>query len=494
MQRYKIIVLFFSVILVSISCEQEVNQDGYPAAARLKLTGPAKRFCSAIWVSERDREEALYNSVLWDDQLVADYEDGELSFEVEEERLIVSASQRGVTASARFLGDQGCVILRPETDKVLFTPREVNSILSEASTMMWPMGDRLPETSPSPGVNDLLLDEAAEIFFSNNLDRRAAFLVLYKGQIVKEAYGSGAHAEMQLESWSMGKSMTATLIGRLVQMGHLELWQKAPVPAWQNTLGDPRREIRIADLLRMSSGLRFSRESGSTPEQKASSYIQGQDDHRIGYVAPIDIFQFSTSRDLEYTPNTVGRYRNSDPWTLGYLIRRTVENVIGEEYLSWPQRELFDKIGIRRFVAETDIYGNFILTGYNFGTPRDWARVGQLYLQKGMWEGEQLIPEGFVEFVQTPAPGWEEPIYGGLFWLNTADESGRGQRVAALPPDTYNAAGAGGQSTYIIPSHDLVIVVMSHRGGANLSPDRNNREHRALGLAVQAVNPDWTWQ
>ena len=494
MQRSKIIVLFLGVILTSSSCEQETNQGEPPAVARLRLAGPAKRFCSAIWVSERDRDEALYNSVLWNEQLVEDYEDGELSFAVEEERLIVSASNRGVTASARFFGDQGCVILRPETDKALFTPREVNSILPEANSMLWPMGDRLPEISPSPGVDDVLLDQAVNIFFSNSLDRRAAFLVLHKGQIVKEAYGSGAHAGMQLESWSMGKSMTATLIGRLIQMGHLELWQKAPVPDWQNTPGDPRGEIRIADLLRMSSGLRFSRENGSTPEQKEGSYIKGQDDHRMGYVAPIDIFQFSTSRDLEYAPNTVGRYRNSDPWTLGYLVRKTVENVVGEEYLSWPQRELFDKIGIRRFVAETDIYGNFILTGYNFGTPRDWARVGQLYLQKGMWEGEQLIPEEFVEFVQTPAPGWEEPIYGGLFWLNTADESGQGQRIPALPPDTYNAAGAGDQYTYIIPSHDLVIVVMSHRGGANLSPDRSTREHRALGLVVKAVNPDWTWQ
>ena len=86
-------------------------------------------------------------------------------------------------------------------------------------------------------------------------------------------------------------------------------------------------------------------------------------------------------------------------------MRRTVENELGEEYLTWPQREVFDKIGIRHFVMETDIYGNFILTGYNYGTARHWARLGQLYLQRGMWNGERLLPEEFLDFVQDPRPG-----------------------------------------------------------------------------------------
>ena len=106
-----------------------------------------------------------------------------------------------------------------------------------------------------------------------------------------------------------------------------------------------------------------------------------------------------------------------------------------------------------------------------------------------MWNGERLLTEEFVDFVQTPGPAWERPFYGGLFWLNTADETGRGGRIPTLPPDAYNAAGAGDQRTYIIPSRDLVIVVMSHRAGANFAPDRTDREYEALGLAVKAVDP-----
>ncbi len=492
MRRLATPVLIALVGLSTTGLETALAQSSSPAFARLSLAGPAKRYCSGIWVSKRERSEALHNSVLLGEELTEAHETDHLVFEIDDQRRIVTAIRDGVSASARHFGDQGCVIIRPETDKPVFTPRKVVSGLPDAASTPWPMGDKLPATPLPAEVDAGLLDQAARMFYSNDLDRRAAFIVVHRGRIVKEEYGSGAHKDMQLESWSMGKSMTATFIGRLIQDGHFGLWDPAPVPEWQNSPGDPRGEIRIADLLRMSSGLRFSG-GGSTPEQMEASYIPGHADHGLGYSAPIDIFQFSASRDPEHPPNTVGRYRNSDPWTLGYVVRRTVEDELGEEYLTWPQRQVFDKIGIRDFVMETDIYGNFILTGYNYGTARHWARLGQLYLQRGMWNGERLLPEEFVDFVRSPAPAWDEGEYGGLFWLNPADAAGRGTRIPTLPADAYNAAGAGDQRTYIIPSRDLVIVVMSHRAGGNFAPDRRTREFEALGLAVKAVDPTWNW-
>jgi CubicO group peptidase (beta-lactamase class C family) len=457
-----------------------------PVLTRLNLAGAAKRYCSAIWVSERERKEALYGSVLTTTEAVAAYERDALRFVVDEERHLVTAAQDGVTARARQFGDQGCVILPEGTQDVFFTPRKVVSALPDAASVAWPIGDRF-QIEPLPaGVNRELLNQAGETLFSNPRDLRAAFLVVHKGRVIAERYGSGAHKDMQLESWSMGKSMTATLIGRLMQMGLLRLSDPAPVPEWQNSPGDPRAAIRIADLLRMSSGLQFSG-GGSSREQLARSFISGSEDHGLGYSAPIDVFRFSASRPQEFAPNTVGRYRNSDPWLLGYIVRRTVEN-LGKEYLTWPQRELFDKIGIRRFVMETDPYGNFILTGYNFGTARHWARLGLLYLNRGMWNGERLLPQEFVDFVAARAPAWEDAVYGGLFWINAAG------RMYSLPPDAYYANGAGYQRTFIIPSRDLVIVIMSHRAGDTLSPDRDVRAHRALGLAVKAVDPSWNWK
>ncbi len=269
----------------------------------------------------------------------------------------------------------------------------------------------------------------------------------------------------------MGKSLTATLVGLLVQDGTLKLDAPVPVAAWREP-GDPRSEIRVVDLLRMSSGLEFiaPRDPDYTPEL-------GYPDHMYIYTGAIDAFEFSISRPRQFPPNTEGRYRNSDPLTLGYLIREAVRGR-DEEYLTFPQRALFDRIGIRRQVLEPDPHGNFLLTGYDYGTARNWARLGLLYLNDGVWLGERILPEGFVELVSTPAPAWRQPEYGGLFWLN---------RVGTfnLPDDAYYMAGAGGQWTIIVPSRDLVIVRMGHQRGSRRGGQILNE---ALGLLMDAID------
>ncbi len=139
---------------------------------------------------------------------------------------------------------------------------------------------------------------------------------------------------------------------------------------------------------------------------------------------------------------------------------------------------MFDRIGIRKQVLEPDPYGNFLLTGYDYGTARNWARLGLLYLWDGVWLGERLLPEGWTEFVSTPAPAWDRPIYGGFFWLNRTG-------TWNLPSDAYFMAGGGGQRTFIVPSLDLVVVRLGHfRGSARAAPALNN----ALAQLVAAID------
>jgi CubicO group peptidase (beta-lactamase class C family) len=157
----------------------------------------------------------------------------------------------------------------------------------------------------------------------------------------------------------------------------------------------------------------------------------------------------------------VGRYRNTDPVLTNYLIRLAVEKR-NEDYHSFPQRALFDKIGIRTMVLDTDPYGNFLTQGYEQGSARDWARLANLYLQDGVWNGERILPEGYVKFVSTVAPAWQadkRPIYGGLFWIN-------GDDTFPAPRDSFYMAGVGGQYVLIIPSHQLAIVRLGHFKGA----------------------------
>jgi CubicO group peptidase (beta-lactamase class C family) len=436
----------------------------------------AKILCSAVFVSGRDPGEALQNSALAPLRMRPGFPgQPEKAFSKivtdGDAKAVHVTVKDGPTSTARYYGDQGCVILPQDASGVFFEPVEVDTNLPDPMTQTWPMGDALPDEPLPPEVDEEGLKEAVDAAFSNPESYTAAFLVVYKGRIIAERYGQGVDKDTQLECWSMGKSITSTLVGLLVQEGHFGLDDPAPVPEWQMK-GDPRAEIRIADLLRMSSGLRFS--YASDPKEK---WEQGVPDHLYVYSGAVDVFQFSINKPPEFPPNTVGRYRNCDPLTLGYIVKRTVTEK-GEEYLSWPQRALFDRIGIRRQVLETDPYGNFIMTGFDYGTARNLARIGLLHLWNGVWMGKRLLPEGWVDFVSTPAPAWEEPVYGGLFWVNG---TGRWN----LPRNAFFASGAGGQHTFIVPSHDLVIVRMGHRRGGGVCEASINE---ALSKLINAID------
>jgi CubicO group peptidase (beta-lactamase class C family) len=164
---------------------------------------------------------------------------------------------------------------------------------------------------------------------------------------------------------------------------------------------------------------------------------------------------------------------------VSYLVRLGVERR-GEDYLSFPQRALFDRIGIRSMVLETDPYGNFLLQGYELASARDWARLGNLYLQDGVWNGKRILPEGYVTFVRTVAPAWKNdgrPYYGGFFWLNTNE-------AWPVPADAYYMAGSGTQIVLVIPSHDLVVARLGHYRGGGVGAQSLAK---ALALLMQAV-------
>ncbi len=227
----------------------------------------------------------------------------------------------------------------------------------------------------------------------------------------------------------------------------------------------------------MSSGIRIR-----APQDPDFDPSIGYPDHLYLYTGSVNSFEWAATRPQEWEPNTVGRYRNSDPVLTNYLIRLAVEGR-GEDYHSFPQRNLFDKIGIRDAIIETDPYGNFLAQGYEFLPARDWARLGNLYLQDGVWDGERILPEGYVEYATTLAPAWVadgRPRYGGAFtWVNR--DGGW-----PLPESAYGMRGAGGPSTTMIPTHQLVVVRLGKYTGARAGGRALNR---AFELLLEAVPP-----
>ncbi|MEM7364609.1 MAG: serine hydrolase [Pseudomonadota bacterium] len=395
----------------------------------------SKVLCSAVFVSGRNLDEAYQNSVgtkLSGDRFER-FENG------------VRFRSLGATRTSIFTECQGCIALPEGVDAFAFQPT-------------CPVGQ--PDTVPLPrNIDEALQQGIVDQFASTGA--HVATLVIQHGAVIAEHYADGFDAASKFESWSMGKSLTAALIGRLIQQGRLTLHQKAPISEWA---GDARADITIAHLLNMSSGLKFTRNIGTL-----RTILTGGGNHGWIYHGASDVFDYSIGAPAEFGPNEVTRYRNSDPLVLGAIIRRTVE-AAGENYLEWPQSALFDKLGTNGFMLETDIHGNFILTGYDYGTADAWARLGLLFLQRGEWQGEQLIPEEFVNFVQTPAtaPTFDFPFgsYGGQFWLDPYGDGEGGDGESGddvqFPHDAYYMNGLGGQWVVIVPSRNAVIVRFGH--------------------------------
>ena len=437
-------------------------------------SGYAKVMCSAVFITGLDPDFAAENVGYF----TAPYaERAKLGKPIVDRaaKAVHVPMPSGVRRTAVYLGDQGCVTLPIGKTSVSFTPVRVTSRLPDAAKQSWPMGDVLTK-DPLPGEVDISkVRQAVDAAFEPAAGMTAAFVVTWKGRLIGERYGEGITHTTPLESWSMGKSLTATLMGVLIRQGAYTLWQPAPVPEWQSP-GDPRAKIRIGDILQMSSGLRIR--APQDPDYDASGLYP---DHLYLYTGSVDSFRYAATRPLQWMPGSVGRYRNTDPVLINYLIRLAVEKR-GEDYLSFPRRALFDRIGIRHVVMETDPYGNFLTQGYELMSGRDWARLGNLYLQDGIWNGERILPEGYVKFVSTVAPAWaadNRPIYGGFFWIN-------GTGSFPVPKDAYYMSGAGGQTTLMIPSHDLVVVRVGHYKGSGPGAESFNR---ALALLMKAVPP-----
>jgi CubicO group peptidase (beta-lactamase class C family) len=435
-------------------------------------SGYAKTMCSAVFITGLDPDVAA-ESVGY---FTGPYEERKKVGKPVVDRVkkeVRITMPNGVTVVARHFGSQGCIALPRGKDDVFFKPVAIKSTLPDPTVTPWPMGDVLPNAPAPAGVDAAKVKQAIDAAFDPAAALTSAFVVTYKGRLIGERYMKGITATTPLESWSMGKSVTATMMGVLIKQGAYTLDQPAPIPEWQKA-GDPRQKIRIADILHMSSGIRIK-----APDDPDFDPNGTYPDHLYLYTGRINSFQYAATRPPQWPPNTVGRYRNTDPVLTNYLIRLAVEKR-GEEYLSFPQRNLFDKIGIRSMVMETDPYGNFLTQGYELMSGRDWARLGNLYLQDGVWNGARLLPDGFVKFVSTLAPAWaadHRPVYGGFFWINGAGSF-------PVPKEAFYMAGAGGQTVLIIPSHDLVVVRIGHYKGEKPGAEAFKK---ALTLLMAAV-------
>ncbi len=292
---------------------------------------------------------------------------------------------------------------------------------------------------------DPAIDTAIATAFGDDLsaDDRAdlgtrAVVVVKDGQLVAERYADGFGADTPQLGWSMTKSVTNLLVGRLVQEGVVSLDDAQLRPEWT----DGRAEITIEQLMQMTSGLAWD-----------ETYALGTPITRMLYLEP-DMGGYVASQPAAHDPGAYQQYSSGSTTLLcDILLSRTDA---GADLL---RQELFAPLGLSSFVVEPDAAGTPVCSSYGWATPRDWAALGQFALQDGEWGGDQLLPEGWMTSSTTAVDvETEDEGYAAGWWANRLPD---GSLVhPQLPEDAYFAQGHDGQWIAVVPSADLVVVRM----------------------------------
>ena len=334
---------------------------------------------------------------------------------------------------------------------------------AQPSDVPWPT-QRWPEAEPGPGVDRALLAAAFDHAFESEgragLKNARALLAVQRGAIVAERYAPGFGKDTRFHSWSMAKSITQALVGILVRQGKLGVDAPTDVPEWREA-GDPRRALTLDHLLHMTTGLDNgdgfdSGGDGDQGELLVASLMFGPGSQ--------DQAAFAASFPLVHEPNTFWAYSTSTTILIAGILRRQVGGG-RDAMLRFMRRELLAPLGMTSGVPEFDASGTFMGGGFFWATARDWARFGTLYLRDGVWDGQRILPEGWVEYSRTRAPADNNGTFGAHLWLTGEPAEGQIGSIPRGPASAFAVAGAMGQFVMMVPSHDLLVVRLGEMQG-----------------------------
>ena len=282
-----------------------------------------------------------------------------------------------------------------------------------------------------------------------------AVIVMRNGRTIAERYGPGYHQNTRLISWSMAKTVTATMIGMLVADGRIRLGESAPVPAWQRP-GDPRGEITLKQLLQMRSGLRHT---------EAGDPIYASDEVQMLFrEGRNDMAAWAEAQPLEAEPGAEWEYSSNTTVILADIAARALTGDEGQdgrdpetrrkavsEYL---QIRLWEPLGMRSMLPEFDANGTLIGGSLMHATARDWAKFGELLRNGGSVGGVQLVPRAWIDFMTTPNP--RNKFYGAQTWLNRGE--GADKQYPGALPSVFSMNGHLGQYVVVSPRQGLTVV------------------------------------
>ncbi len=427
-----------------------------PELMRVAANYSAKIVCSNVFLVGRDPEIVLHEDVQAPGNPLLRL----MRIQVDREHGTVSAGLLGFIGNglAVYRSGRGCTAL-PDGKSLEMSADSgapVAFVLPQASES-WPEGSAV---RPDAEVMRILSDERLAG------PGMRAIVVVRDGRIVGERYASGFDANTPLLGWSMTKTVTAGLIGLLVKDGRLTLEASA---GWPAVSGDERSKIRIADLMAMSSGLHFNEEYGDVSDVTRMLYLED------------DMAGFARAQPLEHPVGEVWSYSSGT----AVVLARIFQDAAGPLAQRLVRQRLFAPLGMTSAVIESDQHGTLVGSSYMYASARDWARYGELLRMDGLWQGEQILPPGFVASMVAPVAASGGQYGHGQVWRWVGDASKAGEnpdaREFGIPEDSFWMQGHDGQYTAIIPSRHLVVVRMG------LTPGRLHYHPQALVQALLAL-------
>jgi CubicO group peptidase (beta-lactamase class C family) len=433
-----------------------------PELIRVGAGYTAKIVCSSVFISGRDAHQVLQQDVQAHGHPLLRL----MRVSVDREARTVRAGLFGFAGNGLAVARDGtgCAVV-PDGDlqraRAHASPSAASAAPAAPAHAKWPEGEQL-EAAP-PAIAALLADERLAG------PGMRALVVLHRGRIVAERYGPGFDVATPLLGWSMTKTVTAALVGTLVQQGRIDVAREGLFADWS---GDTRQRIAMAQLLSMSSGLRFDEDYGSVTDVT-----------RMLYLEP-DMAAFARAQPLQHAPGQHFNYASGSSVLLARLWQQAVP---GGAALAWPRQALFDPLGMRSAVMEADARGTFVGSSYMYATGRDWARFALWLLQDGRWQGRGLLPEGWVEQMRRPSAAAPSDYTDGQMWLHGpragTPEGQNPDTGFQLPADAVWMNGHDGQAIAIVPSRELAVVRLG------LTPSKLQHKPQRLVQAVLAALP-----
>ena len=450
MKRFLVALTALTLLIpVSVVAQQEETYDYWQVNRQMIRYGQQAVFmCNGLFTGNRTLENVFAQELAFLPQPVGTPRGGDYVINETRQAVAIGAGGGPPVMRAAFREGIGCVILAPDQtfeDIDRLPILELPYPPGDPATIAWPDGDLITDRSLPAVVDAAALQAASDWAFDRESPQQVtlSLLVVHNGRIIHERYAPGMDMTTRTRTWSTAKSIAVTLIGMLVDQGRMQLDEPLGLewlPRARSPETDPRNAITLRHVLNMSSGL-------DTIDNGGLEYATGSG---MSYWAGASSVRGALRQAMIREPGTNWDYENYDTLLAVYKMKQ----VLGKQaYREFPRRALLDKIGMRNTLVSTDRFGDFILSSQVYTNARDLARFGMLYLQNGVWNGERLLSEEWIDFVRTPAPATvgRGSQYGGQWWLVPENRDD-------VPKDAYSTSGNRGQYAVVVPSHDLVIV------------------------------------